>query len=96
MMSETGSRGSKPTRRTAGHTHLLHTVSSGLVVGAQALQQCSGAFRNVVHERLSIALHVALGLFERQAADVAQTLLIVLQVEMKGGSETWSGALPPI
>lgn len=70
----------------------LSGVSAGLVVGAQAFQEQRGAFRDVVHQRLAIALHVALGLFKGQAADVTQALLVVLCLKGKSPSEElcWS------
>lgn len=65
----------------------LSCVSAGLVVGAQAFEEQRGAFRDVVHQRLAIALHVALGLLKRQAANVAQALLVVLCLRGKSPSE---------
>lgn len=50
---------------TPAHAVSLSCVSAGLVVGAQAFEEHSGAFRDMVHQRLAIPLHVALGLLKR-------------------------------
>lgn len=57
---------------------LFGGVFAGLVVGAQTLQQQRGAFRDVMHQRLAVALHVALSLFKGQAPDVSERFLVIL------------------
>lgn len=57
---------------------LLSCITTGLVVGAQTFQEQCGAFRDMVHQRLAVSLHVALSLLKGQAPNVAQAFLIVL------------------
>lgn len=57
---------------------ITSALETEAVVGAEALQQLSGLLRNMVHEGLAVALHVAFGLLKRQLADVPKCFLVIL------------------